>query len=92
MEDGRDWVMVTDEDGVRAFCKSNVNAVKPDYIDPKFSYVVAGKEIFRFKGDVKSVLRDVLDVDITTGTPPKHVTSQKSSVDICWAAKKPLQS
>jgi len=95
-KDGSDWIMVCEGDNVCAFRKSGSIAVVPDSVYLDHSNVVVGGTSFRFKGDVRTVLRDVLDVDITAGTPPKQVVSVKAPIDwhaprIDIATGKPLQ-
>jgi len=80
MKDGSNWVFVTEGDEISAFRKSGGIAVVPDiYLD--YSKVVIGSVCFRFKGDVKTVLREVLDVDVTMGIPPKQTVSQVAPID-----------
>jgi len=87
MEDGSDWIIVNENDKIAALRKSNVNAVIPDTFFPDHSYVVAGNVRFRFEGDVTTVLRDILGVDITDGTGkvPLHVTSDGAFFNVCGA-------
>jgi hypothetical protein len=70
MGNDSDWVMVLEESKISAFRKSNVNAVVPDSVYPGHSNVIAGSISFRFKGDVKTVLREVLGVDIPDSSTP----------------------
>jgi len=59
-----DWLVVKEGELVKAFRKSNVNAVVQDPVFPNNCIIVAGGEQISLPNtDVKTVLADIFEVD-----------------------------